>query len=365
MRQYNYYTKIAFPFATVNSILCKENLKNRETPDDGLKINEIMCTIVFFLIKFSPTGGESMTVSRRHFLKTSFQAAAIGACFAGGSGQRLPWKAALAEEKGQAEKRAKWTCSSVNYSTLSLEDACKRISSRGYEAIDIWDSIEGYLTCPHLQSIAEQYHADGLAELLQKYKLDLCGFTVYMAKYPKYAELLGQCGGGIAIRGTRSRVTDRSITQDVKAFLEELKPELELCEKYDSYLAVENHSGDTLLNEIDSFKAFVDLNPHPRLGIALAPYHILHNKESVAEAIRLCKNRLLFIYLWINEPGEKQMPGVGSVDTASWFDALKEIRYSRFLTPFMHDHPAPDRMDELHCISLNYLKKQYYTANRQ
>jgi len=119
---------------------------------------------------------------------------------------------------------------------------------------------------------------------------------------------------------------------------------------------VENHSGDCVLDFMDSFKAFADLNTHPRLGIALAPYHILHNKEAVAEAIRLCKDQLLFIYLWTNEPGEKQMPGIGSVDTAEWFDALKDIRFSRFMTPFMHDHPDPDRMDELHRISLDYLK---------
>ena len=65
----------------------------------------------------------------------------------------------------------------------------------------------------------------------------------------------------------------------MKQFLESLKPELELAEKYDSYLAIENHSGNSLLNFVDSIKAFTDLNRHPRLGIALAPYHIQRNER--------------------------------------------------------------------------------------
>ena len=287
--------------------------------------------------------------SRRNFLKT----AAIGACLAGVQGVTFP---AFADELKERKIKAKWTCSSVNYQSLSLDEACQRISSLGYEAIDIWDLIEGFLDCPHLQSVADEYKADGLAKLLKKHKLALCGFTVYMAKYPKFAELLGQCGGGVAIRGSRERVKDRSVTQDTKAFLEELKPELELCEKYDSYLAIENHSGHTLLDSLDSFKALVDLNTHPRLAIALAPHHIQLNKESVADAIRICKDRLQFIYLWTSEEGEKQMPGVGQTDVAEWFDALADIDYSRYMTPFMHGEPAPDRMDELHRKSLKHLK---------
>ena len=57
----------------------------------------------------------------------------------------------------------------------------------------------------------------------------------------------------------------------MKLFLESLKPELELAEKHNCTLAIENHSGKSLLNKLDSFRAFTDLNQHPRLGIALAP----------------------------------------------------------------------------------------------
>jgi len=294
--------------------------------------------------------------SRRTFLKAA-AAAGVVTTTAG----LLPASVSLANENSTNEKNEvvfnpKWTCSSVNYSSLSLEEACQRIASLGYEAIDVWDSIEGYLECPHLAEIAEKYHAEGFKKLLEKYHLNLGSFTVYAAKYPKFAGLLGQCGGGLAVQGSQTGGLTGNVTADMKKFLEGLKPELELCERYDSRLAIENHSGDCLLNRIDTFKAFVDLNDNKRLGIAFAPYHVQHNGESVADAIRTCGKQLFFVYLWTNEAGEKQMPGIGTTDVADWFAALRDIQYDQVVTPFMHDHPGPDRMDELHRQSLKYLK---------
>ncbi|MCL2347626.1 MAG: sugar phosphate isomerase/epimerase [Planctomycetaceae bacterium] len=305
--------------------------------------------------------------SRRSFLKAA-AATAVAATTAG----LLPTSPSLANEnlaenpengKNETIFKPKWVCSSVNYSSLPLEEACQRIASLGYEAIDVWDSIEGYLECPHLAEIAEKYHAEGFKKLLEKYHLNLGSFTVYMAKYPKFAKLLGQCGSGgdgpcsrLAVRGSQVGGLTGNVTNDMKKFLEGLKPELDLCERYDSFLAVENHSGDCLLNRNDTFKAFVDLNDNKRLGIAFAPYHVMHNDESVADAIRICDKQLFFVYLWTNELGEKQMPGIGITNVADWFVALREIKYDKLVTPFMHEHPDPARMDELHRQSLQYLK---------
>ena len=54
----------------------------------------------------------------------------------------------------------------------------------------------------------------------------------------------------------------------MRAFLEGMKPQAELAEKQRTQIAIENHSA-SLLDSIDSIKAFVDLNRNPRLGIAL------------------------------------------------------------------------------------------------
>ena len=286
--------------------------------------------------------------SRRNFLKT----AATG-CALAGIGSFHPPCFVIGEEERKTVKKPRLTCSSVNYQSLPLDEACRRIAALGFEAIDIWD----WPNCKHLVDIAEKYHADGFAKLLEINKLELCGFSTYSTSYPKYAALLGECGGGNVVRGTAGRAVDVPLSQQWKNFLEALKPELELCEKYDSWMCVENHGGNTILDELDSFKALLDLDPHPRLGIALAPYHVLNKKESVADAIRLCGDRLRFIYLWTNESDEKQLPGLGTTDVAEWFKALEEIKFSHNWTPFMHGEPEPDRMDELHKKSLEFLSQ--------
>jgi sugar phosphate isomerase/epimerase len=285
-------------------------------------------------------------LSRRNFLKnTTGVVAAITAT-------QLISPLVLGNEKNYSSPLYRYTCSSVNYSSLSLEEACRHISELGYEAIDIWEA--NWLKCTHLQYAAKNLQADGLKKLLEKYHLKLCGFSVYGDGYAKYAELLGQCGGGVSIQGSRA-IAEESLTKDMKNFIEELKPAIELCEKHNFYLLIENHSGNSLLNKLDSLKAFVDNNTSNRIGIALAPYHFLLNKESVPEAIRTCGKQLRFIYVWSNEKGEKQMPGVGNVDMTDWIVTLKEIGYSHAFTPFMHQEPKPDQMDKLHKQSLKYL----------
>ena len=87
----------------------------------------------------------------------------------------------------------------------------------------------------------------------------------------------------MAVQGSAGPCKQEELTTKMKQFLEELKPLEELAEKYDSYLAIENH-GNALVNTLDSLKAFTDLNKSKRIGIALAPYHIQSLKASVPEA---------------------------------------------------------------------------------
>jgi hypothetical protein len=105
------------------------------------------------------TNNHLLHYSRRQFLKIATSAAATltATPFVWGDGKKL------------SPSRYRYTCSSVNYASLSLEEACRRISDLGYEAIDIWDSIPTWLKCPHLQYAAEVLEADGLTKLLEKY----------------------------------------------------------------------------------------------------------------------------------------------------------------------------------------------------
>jgi sugar phosphate isomerase/epimerase len=258
----------------------------------------------------------------------------------------------------QGRWKMRLSCSSIAFSSLPIEEACRRIASLGFEAIDVWSAHAG---CPHLDDVLNRLGPDGLEELLAKSKLKLYAFSVYRGGYPRYAELLGKCGGGVAIRGSGGACKPEELTSRMKAFLDGLKPEIELAEKHDSYLAIENH-GNALLDGHDSFKAFVDLNRHPRLGIALAPYHVQGRKQSVEEAIAIAGKQLLFFYAWQRAPETGQLPGYGPTDCTPWIAALAKAGYRWYVNPFMHHEPEPDPMSEALAKSRDYLQQCYAKA---
>ncbi len=254
-----------------------------------------------------------------------------------------------------AESGGKWqirlSTSSVHFMKLPIEQACERIAGLGFEAIDIWSAHEG---CPHLDDIAERLGPEGLRELLKKCNLKLFAFSVYKGGYGRYAELLGKAGGGLAVRGSGGACKPEELTRRMREFIESLKPLLDLAEQNNSYLAIENH-GNALLCSLDSFKAFVDINQSPRLGIALAPYHVQPLKASVPEAIRICGRQLLFFYAWQNYPGSEQLPGVGPTDMTPWLRALVDVHYRGYVNPFMHGHTDTDVMTANLAQSRDYL----------
>jgi len=245
--------------------------------------------------------------------------------------------------------------SSIHFAELPIENACARIAQLGFEAIDIWSAHEG---CPHLDDVASRLGPDGLKELLGKHKLKLFAFSVYQGGYARYAELLGKAGGGVAVQGSAGPCQPEELTARMRQFIESLKPAIELAEKCDSYLAIENH-GAALLDSLDSFKAFVDINASPRLGIALAPYHLQALGASVPEGIRTCGKQLFFFYAWQQQPESRQLPGVGPTDMTPWIQALAEVRYRGYVNPFMHGHPGTDIMTANLATARDYLKDCY------
>ena len=264
-----------------------------------------------------------------------------------------------AKEGGKQPSKKAWrmklSTSSIHFMQLPIEQACAQIAKLGFEAVDIWSAHEG---CPHLDDVLKRLGPEGLKKLLKKHKLKLYAFSVYHGGYQKYAELLGKVGGGVAIRGSTGPCKPSELTGKMKQFLENLKPLADLAEKYDSYLAIENH-GNALLDSLDSFKAFVDLNQSKRLGVALAPYHLQKIKASVPEAIRISGKQLLFFYAWQHAPKEKQLPGVGPTDMTPWLKALAQIKYPRYVNPFMHGHPKTEVMIKNLKTSRDYLQKCY------
>lgn len=279
---------------------------------------------------------------------------ACGAAAAAGARRLL---AAKARVTGRPWKM-KLSTSTIQYSKLPIEKACQRIAALGFEGIDIWSAHAG---CPHLDDVQKRLGAAGLKKLLAANKLKLFSFSVYRGGYAKYAKLLGESGGGVAVRGSTRGAKPGELTAKMKAFLEGLKPEIELAARYDSYVAIENHGG-ALLTGLDSFKAFVDLNRSPRLGIALAPYHLQRIKASVTKAIAIAGRQLLFFYAWQSAKGTAQLPGIGKTDCTAWIAALSRANYRGYVNPFMHHEPKPDEMSAALAKSRDYLKACYAKA---
>jgi sugar phosphate isomerase/epimerase len=288
------------------------------------------------------------SLDRRNFLKAMSLSGAVVIT--------KPVLSVLAQEAAAGKKwRMRLSTSSIHFMQLPIEQACERIAKLGFEAIDIWSAHQG---CPHLDDVANRLGAEGLKKLLTKHKLKLFAFSVYSGGYERYAELLGKAGGGVAVRGSGPACKPEELTARMRQFLEQLKPLAELAEKHNSYLAIENH-GNALLCSLDSFKAFVDINKSPRLGIALAPYHIQTQKASVPDAIRICGRQLLFFYAWQHYPDSEQLPGVGPTDMKPWIKALADVRYRGYVNPFMHGHPETDVMAANLAKARDYLKDCY------
>jgi sugar phosphate isomerase/epimerase len=251
--------------------------------------------------------------------------------------------------------------SSIHFKDLPIEDAVERIAALKFEAIDIWSAYEN---CQHLDDTSKRLGPEGLKELLAKHNLKLYSFSTYVGGYRRYAELLGKAGGGVAVQGSAAPCPPEELTSRMRSFIETHKPLVELAEKYDSYLAIENH-GHALLNSLDSFKAFVDLNSSKRLGIALAPYHLQAIQAPVEEAIAISGEQLFFFYAWQNQPGMNQLPGHGPTDFTPWLRALSKINYRWYVNPFMHGHPPTPQMSAALEKSRRHLLEGVSPNNRQ
>lgn len=282
-------------------------------------------------------------MNRREFLASSALSLAASA---------LDLEGAPAPRAAASDGPLRLSTSSVHFKDLPIERACERIGGLGFEAIDIWCA---YDKCPHLDDALERLGPDGLKEVLARNKLKLYAFSTYVGGYAKYAELLGRAGGGVAIQGSAGPCQPAELNARMKAFLESLKPLVDLAEKHRSYLAIENH-GQALLDGLDSFQAFVDLNTSPRLGLALAPYHLQALNVSVEKAIRISGSQLFFFYAWQKQDGLGQLPGHGTADFKPWIEALSSIGYRWYVNPFMHGHVEPDIMAAALGKSRDYLR---------
>lgn len=299
------------------------------------------------------------SLSRRDFVRATTGAVAAVSTFGVSS-------ALAVEEINKPCWDMKLATSSTMFDKLPIEKVCEIAQRIGLDGLDIWGPFKYYETkCDHLEDAKKRLGGKGLRELMTKHKLEVAAFTLYQnCKFSDYWEMIRDYGGGVIVRSDKAKACKPAdITKNMKAFFEGLKPEIELAEKSNSIIAIENHGGG-LLNPIDSFKAFVELNPNPKhVGIAFAPWHLQgYKKVPMVDFLKVAGPQIRFFYGWQRGTqkdcfGVEQLPGFGSVDFTPWLQALADAKYPQYLSIFEHGHGPTDQVQANVSKSRDYLLK--------
>jgi len=229
--------------------------------------------------------------------------------------------------------------------------------------IDLWVDSADNKTSRQYDEITASGFPTAL-EYCRTNGLRLTTGTCYGKGYREFAKPLSDLGCTLCIQSS-GKVTSGSMTEMMKRELEGYKPALELAEKNGCRIAIENHGGNFLLSGLDSFKAFMDLNTHPLLGLAFAPFHTQGREVPPEVFLDACATKVFYFYAWQRNPagktmpeqasGEAQFPGIGPIDFAPMLAILKTKRPDVLISPFMHRAEGSARSVELARKSIAYL----------
>jgi sugar phosphate isomerase/epimerase len=275
-------------------------------------------------------------LNRRQFNRAIAAAAAVGAT----------WRRAAAAEP--AAFRLRYIVGSSMYGTTPLAEILPELAKCGADSIDIWPRVHG--------NQREQVEAMGhprFAELLKQNNARLGISTRYdLGPFDLRDEIefVHKLGGRMIVTGSRGPVglRGKALRTAVAEFVEKMKPTLELAERRQVSIAIENH-GRALIDSPESLRYLAELSPSDRFGVALAPYHLPQDEKQLARLIADLGPSLLHFYAWQHGDGchEKlpkerellQMPGRGPLDFAPLLAGLKKINYSGWTEIFMHPVP--------------------------
>ena len=254
----------------------------------------------------------------------------------------------LAAADKDDEFRFRFILSSCMYGYASVEDILPEVAKVGAQAIDIWPKVHGNQR-EQLDELGEARFTQLLGSngvqlgCITQYKLGPFRLQEEMQLAKRFKARTIVCGGE-GPRGLRGS----ELKAAVAAFIEKLKPHLEVAEACGVKVAIENH-GNNLIESPDSLKWLAELRPSKHLAIALAPYHLPQNETLLAKLIRSVGPAIEIFYAWQHGMGcmkklpKKQellqMPGRGKLDFQPIIEALTDINYSGWTSIFMHPVP--------------------------
>ena len=242
----------------------------------------------------------------------------------------------------------RYILASCMYGTAPIAEILPEVSASGSEHIDIWPRNHGN----QREQVEEMGH-DAFAALLEQHGVRLGVSTRFgLGPFGLEAEMAfaRKFGARLLISGSGGPpgLTGAELRRAVRHFVDQMQPHMARAEELDIVIGIENH-GNSLIESPDSMKWLVEFARSPRLGIALAPYHLPDDASLLARLIQELGEGLVHFYAWQHGMGcsEKrpkeqellQMPGRGSLDFAPVVAALKETGYRGFTEVFMHPVP--------------------------
>jgi len=275
-------------------------------------------------------------LTRRTFVKT------VGASVAAGAMLPLAPKAAHAAGRGGPADpfRLNYLLASSLYGKVDIRDIVPEVTKAGCDALDVW--CPNWV--PHRTQVDEMGH-EAFAALLKAHKTRLGAISPYKNGPFALADelrVVAKLGGTLAISGSQGPADD--LKAAMKAFIDRLKPQVEVAEEVGVDIGIENH-GNALLWKPDSFRYFCEFADSPRLKISFAPFHLPQKSDAIAGLLREIGPTLAHIYMW-QKPGNRKgtgaalpaLPGPGGLDFVPIVAALKAIRFTGWTEIFTHAH---------------------------
>lgn len=242
----------------------------------------------------------------------------------------------------------KYMLGSCMYGYANLKEIVPEVKKIGATAIDLWPKVHG-----NQREQIDRMGEEKFVELLKKNGVQLGCITQYkLGPFGLQDEmrLVQKLGGTTLVTGAvgPKGLKGAELKTAVAAFVEKMKPHLEVAEATGVTIAIENHA-NSLIESEDSLRYLAEMRTSKKLAIAFAPYHLPQQADGMSNLIRELGNSIEVFYAWQHGMGcmrklpKKQellqMPGRGPLDFKPLIDALVEIDYRGWVEIFMHPFP--------------------------
>ena len=286
-----------------------------------------------------------MRLSRRDFCRFALNSGILSSTCLTAGAILSPAVSLCADQK---PFRLNYIVASAMYGKTPLSQLVPEVSKTGAEYLEIWAERHG-----NQREQIDEMGEDAFLALLKQHQIKLGSFTCFkfgIFNMQPEMELVNRLGGDMVICNTPGpkNLTGSALKSEIKKFAEKMKPHVEFAENLDITIGVENHGGG-LINSPDSIRYLMEAITSPKLGLAMAPYHLPQDPELMAKLITHLDSRLVHMQAWEHGmgcmtklPKEQelmQLPHRGPLDWKPILTALKSIDYQGRTEIFMHPVP--------------------------